>query len=124
MTTNGLEVLVVDDNGMNRKIFSMVLSKMGNSVEEAPGGMECLDLVCRKKYDVIFLDHMMPAPDGVETLKQMKVLETSLNMQTPVIALTANDMQNGESFYLEAGFDGYLEKPVPPQKLEEFIKEL
>ena len=124
MITKGLDVLVVDDNGMNRKLFSMLLKKMGNNVEEADSGEECLKMVCRKKYDLIFMDHMMPEMDGIEALNRMKDLQDSLNMGTPVVALTANDMNNGREYYLDAGFNGYLEKPVLPQKLEELIQVL
>lgn len=124
MTAQGLEVLVVDDNGMNRKVFSMVLKKMGSNVDEAGGGMECLELVCRKKYDLIFMDHLMPVMDGIETLNRMQDLELSLNTDTPVVALTANDLYNNKEFYLNAGFDAFLQKPVLPQKLETLISEL
>lgn len=122
MVTKGLEVLVVDDNGMNRKLFGMLLKKMGNIVDEADSGKECLEWVCRKKYDLIFMDHMMPDMDGIETLHRMNGLSDSLNMGTPVVALTANDMNNAKEFYLDAGFHAYLEKPVLPQKLEELIQ--
>lgn len=122
MKTKGLDILVVDDNGMNRKLFSMLLKKMGNGTDEADSGEECLKMVCRKKYDLIFMDHMMPEMDGIETLNRMNNLEDSLNRGTPVVALTANDMNNGKEFYLDAGFHGYLEKPVLPQKLEELIQ--
>ena len=124
MIAKGLDVLVVDDNGMNRKLFSMLLKKMGNNADEADSGEECLKMVCRKRYDLIFMDHMMPEMDGIEALNRMKDLQDSLNMGTPVVALTANDMNNGREYYLDAGFDGYLEKPVLPQKLEELIQVL
>ena len=122
MIAKGLEILVVDDNGMNRKLFSMLLKKMGNGVDEAESGAECLDMVCKKKYDLIFMDHMMPEMDGIEALNRMEELKDSLNMGTPVVALTANDINNGREFYMDAGFNGYLEKPVLPQKLEELIQ--
>lgn len=124
MTAQGLEVLVVDDNGMNRKVFSMLLKKMGSNVDEAGGGIECLELVRQKKYDLIFMDHLMPVMDGIETLNRMRDLELSLNTETPVVALTANDLRNGKDFYLEAGFDAYLEKPVLPKNLELLMSEL
>ena len=124
MITKGLDVLVVDDNGMNRKLFSMLLKKMGNNADEADSGEECLKMVCRKRYDLIFMDHMMPEMDGIEALNRMKALQDSLNMGTPVVALTANDMNHGREYYLEAGFNGYLENPVLPQKLEELIQVL
>lgn len=122
MIAKGLEILVVDDNGMNRKLFSMLLKKMGNGVDEAESGAECLDMVCKKKYDLIFMDHMMPEMDGIEALNRMEELKDSLNMGTPVVALTANDINNGREFYMDVGFNGYLEKPVLPQKLEELIQ--
>lgn len=124
MIAKGLNVLVVDDNGMNRKLFSMLLKKMECNVDEAGGGMECLELARQKKYDLIFMDHLMPVMDGIETLNRMRELELSLNPDTPVIALTANDLRNSEAFYLENGFDGYLEKPVLPVKLENVINRL
>ena len=122
MITKGLEVLVVYDSSMNRKLFSMLLKKMGNAVDEAGSGAECLEMVCKKKYDLIFMDHMMPEMDGIETLNRMKYLEQSLNRGTPVVALTANDMKGGKEFYLDVGFNGYLEKPVIPRRLEELIQ--
>ena len=122
MIAKGLEVLLVDDNAMNRKLFGMLLKKMGNATDEAGSGAECLEMVCKKHYDIIFMDHMMPEMDGIETLHRMENLHDSLNMGTPVVALTANDMDNGKDFYLGVGFHAYLEKPVLPQKLEEIIQ--
>ena len=124
MTAQGLQVLIVDDNAMNRKLISMLLKNMGSIVDEATGGIDCLEFVTQKKYDVIFMDHLMPLMDGIETLNRMMDLDTSLNKDTPVIALTADDLRNGEEFYLEAGFNGYLVKPVLPQHLEDMIATL
>lgn len=124
MTTQGLHVLVVDDNAMNRKMLSMVLKTMSITTDEADGGAACLELVSQKKYDVIFMDHLMPEMDGVETFHRLKELTNSLNPDTPVIALTADDLGSGEAFFMEAGFNGYLVKPVLPKKLEELIASL
>lgn len=124
MTTQGLHVLVVDDNAMNRKMLSMVLKTMSITTDEADGGAACLELVSQKKYDVIFMDHLMPEMDGVETFQRLKELTNSLNQDTPVIALTADDLGSGEAFFMEAGFNGYLVKPVLPKKLEELIASL
>lgn len=124
MTAQGLQVLIVDDNAMNRKLISMLLKNMGSIVDEATGGIDCLEFVTQKKYDVIFMDHLMPLMDGVETLNRMMDLDTSLNKETPVIALTADDLRNGRDFFLEAGFNGYLVKPVLPQHLEDTIAQL
>ena len=124
MKAQGLQVLIVDDNAMNRKLISMLLKNMGSVVDEATGGIDCLEFVTQKKYDVIFMDHLMPLMDGVETLNRMVDLDTSLNKETPVIALTADDLRNGKDFFLDAGFNGYLVKPVLPQHLEDMIAEL
>ena len=124
MTAQGLQVLIVDDNAMNRKLISMLLKNMGSVVDEATGGIDCLEFVTQKKYDVIFMDHLMPEMDGVETFHRLKELTNSLNPDTPVIALTADDLGSGEAFFMEAGFNGYLVKPVLPKKLEELIASL
>ncbi len=124
MTLQGLQVLIVDDNSMNRKLITMLLKNMGCITDEADSGRACLDKVCEKKYDIIFLDHLMPELDGVDTLKHMKGLEESLNMGTPVIALTADELGNGKTYYLQYGFDDYLVKPVIPKKLQELIEKM
>lgn len=124
MTAEGLKVLLVDDNSMNRKVFTMLLKSMGSVVEEAASGAECLELVAQNKYDVIFMDHMMPEMDGVETLEKMNQMEESLNKDTPVIALSANPAEEVQEEYLQAGFQGYLEKPVFPPLLQKLISEL
>ena len=115
-------VLVVDDNVINRKVATAMLASYGFQIHEASSGKAAIELVKKNVYDMIFMDHMMPEMDGIETLNRMKALEQSLNRGTPVVALTANDMNNGKEFYLDAGFNGYLEKPVLPQKLEELIQ--
>lgn len=124
MTAEGLKVLLVDDNSMNRKVFTMLLKSMGSIVDEAASGAECLELAAQNKYDVIFMDHMMPEMDGMETLAKMNQMAESLNKDTPVIALSANPAEEVQDEYLSAGFSGYLEKPVFPPMLQKLISEL
>ena len=124
MKTEGLKVLLVDDNSMNRKIFNMLLKNMGSIVDEAASGAECLELVVKNSYDIIFMDHLMPEMDGIETFEKMNQLETSLNKMTPVIALSANSAEEVQDAYLAAGFNGYLEKPIVPPMLQKLISEL
>ena len=116
-------MLIVDDNTINRKVFSAFLNRTGIKLAEASSGMQCLGLVKKHKYDIIFLDHMMPEMDGVETLKCMKQPEYVLNHNTPVIALTANAIAGAKDYYLEKGFDGYLSKPIDSERLEKIIEE-
>lgn len=124
MKAEGLNVLLVDDNSMNRRIFTMLLESLGSAVEEAASGAECLNMVAQKAYDIIFMDHMMPEMDGIETLEKMNQMAESLNKETPVIALSANPAEEVQDEYLAAGFDGYLEKPVFPPLLQKLISEL
>lgn len=114
-------VLLVDDDEMSRDIFEILLQGIGVSAEKAESGAEALVLVQKKKYDLIFIDHMMPEMDGVETLHNMRKLPQNKNQDTPVIALTANVKVNANAYYLSEGFNGYLAKPVRPEELEETI---
>lgn len=114
-------ILVVDDNSVNRKVVRNLLKDIGMHIDEADSGEKCLDMVCEKEYDIIFLDHMMPGLDGIETLQRFPGLDGNLNKKTPVIALTANAVTGAKEMYLNAGFDGFLTKPVIYSKLEATI---
>lgn len=120
-TAPDAQILVVDDNAMNLKVFINLLKATKVQIDVAGGGHECLEMVCKKRYDLIFLDHMMPDLDGVETLHQMKKLDNFMNQGTPVIALTANAITGAKEMYLEEGFDAFLSKPINPEKLEQLI---
>lgn len=120
-TAPDAQILVVDDNAMNLKVFVNLLKATKVQIDVAGGGYECLEMVCKKRYDLIFLDHMMPDIDGVETLHQMKKLDNFMNQGTPVIALTANAITGAKEMYIEEGFDAFLSKPINPEKLEQLI---
>ncbi|SEA05106.1 His Kinase A (phospho-acceptor) domain-containing protein [Pseudobutyrivibrio sp. ACV-2] len=115
--------LVVDDNAMNRKVFAALLKESKVKVSEAASGDECLDLIQKEHYDMIFLDHMMPGMDGVETFKRMASLDGNKCLRTPVIALTANAIAGARERYLTMGFHGFLSKPVVPAQLEKTIRD-
>ena len=117
------KVLVVDDNVINRKVFTNLVKQTKVQVDEAENGIKCLEMVCKKHYDIIFLDHMMPELDGVETIRRMRQLNDYPCENTPVIALTANAIQGAKEMYLKEGFDAFLSKPIQPEKLERMIKE-
>lgn len=120
-TAPDAQLLVVDDNATNLKVFINLLKETRVKVDVADGGCACLDMVCKKRYDLIFLDHMMPDMDGIETLHRMKNLEDSMCKDTPVIALTANAITGAKEMYLAEGFDAFLSKPINPEKLEQMI---
>ena len=115
-------VLVVDDNAVNRKVFSNLLKETQIQIFEAGGGEECLELVRENYYDVIFLDHMMPDMDGIEVLRCMKSWKEDYPCRnTPVVVLTANAIVGAREMYLAEGFDGFLSKPIIPDKLEKML---
>lgn len=117
-------ILVVDDNAVNRKVFRNLLKETQIQVTEAAGGAECLECVQKNHYDLIFLDHMMPEMDGVETLHHIKELDDFPCRDTPIIVLTANAVSGAREQYLGEGFDDFLSKPIVPEKLENMIREL
>lgn len=114
-------VLVVDDNLMNRKVFIKLLKETRIMVDEAAGGEECLEMVCENKYDLIFLDHMMPGMDGIEVLHEIMAKENNPNRSIPIIALTANAVTGAREMYLSEGFRDFLSKPISSEKLEKML---
>lgn len=105
-------VLVVDDNEMNLMVAVKLLRATKVQVETASDGQECLEMTRKKYYHAIFMDHMMPKLDGIETLKKLRHQENGLCKETPVVAMTANAFTDAEAFYNANGFEGYLVKPV------------
>lgn len=118
----GARVLVVDDNRVNRKVFMALLKETKMRIDQAESGEACLRLVQENYYNLIFLDHMMPDMDGIETLRKMQELSDSKCKDTPVIMLTANTMESSKETYLEAGFHDFLTKPVDFDVLEETLR--
>ena len=111
-------VLMVDDNATNLLVFKSLLKETRMKIDTALSGDECLKLCAATKYDIIFLDHMMPGKDGIETIHELKKMENSPNADTRVICLTANAVSGAREGYLREGFDDYLTKPIDPVRLE------
>ena len=118
-----ISILLVDDNAMNRKVFCKLLKHTQMQIDEADNGFTCLEMVKKKHYDLIFLDHMMPELDGVETFSYMQSMQENLCKDTPVIVLTANAIIGAKEQYLKIGFRDYLSKPIEPRLLENLIVE-
>ena len=115
------KILVVDDVTMNLKVVEGLLKATKIQIDTAVSGSECLECVKTTPYQIIFLDHMMPEMDGLETLEHMKNLADNPNAQTPVIMLTANAIVGAKEEYIEAGFTDYLTKPIRETELLEMI---
>ena len=122
-TAPDAEVLVVDDTPMNLMVFKSLLKQTGVKIDTAAGGDEGLALMAGKKYDIIFLDHMMPEKDGIETLHELRGKVNDPNVETPAICLTANAISGAREQYLAEGFNDYLTKPIDSAKLEEMLLE-
>ena len=114
----GKKILIVDDNLVNLKLTSRLLEGYKATIETARSGNECIEMVKNTKYDLIFLDHMMPEMDGVATLNIIKSSEYSI---PPVIALTANSYSGIREKYLEEGFNDYLSKPINYKDLNKLM---
>ena len=116
-----VKVLVVDDNQMNLVVFTSLLKHTDVKIDTALSGDEGLALAYKKKYDIIFFDHMMPKKNGIETLHELRAQADNPNLKTPTICLTANAISGAREQYLAEGFDDYLTKPIDATKLEEMM---
>ena len=117
----GKKVLVVDDNNLNLKVASKLLSKYNLTLELVSSGRECLDKIqSGATYDLVLLDDMMPKMSGVETLAELKKIE---GYNIPTVILTANAIAGMREKYLRDGFDDYLAKPIDKGELNKVLKE-
>ena len=115
-------ILVVDDTEMNLTVIKSLLKRTGIGIDTAMSGRDALALTADNAYDVIFIDHMMPDMDGIETLSHVR--ESGKCCEAPAVALTANAVSGAREMYLDAGFTDYLSKPVDGAKLERMLSEL
>lgn len=124
-------VLVVDDTEVNLQVIRNLLKKTQVQIDTALSGEEALQKHKHRKYDVVFIDHMMPDMDGIEVLQRMKEQNKFAEngdagdqtaSQAVYIALTANAISGAREMYLKAGFEDYLSKPVDGRHLEEMLK--
>ena len=114
-------ILVADDVPLNLKVFCGMLKQTQINIDTADSGMKCLELAAKKRYDIIFLDHMMPGMDGVETFRRLREMTDSPNRNTPTVMLTANALSSARAEYMSEGFTEYLSKPIRDVQLEELI---
>ena len=122
-TAPDARLLVVDDTEVNLLVFKNLLKRTKLQIDTATSGNEGIALYKRNKYDAIFLDHMMPEKDGIETITEMKGIQDSPNTLTPIICLTANAISGMREMYINAGFDDYITKPIDPKRLEVLLFE-
>lgn len=120
-TAPKVKILVVDDNQMNLVIFAGLLKDTKMRIDTAMSGKVALQKVCQEKYHLIFMDHMMPDMDGIETLQEMKKLPDNLSKYAKMIVVTANAVTGSKEHYISLGFDDYIVKPVEPYELKKIL---
>lgn len=120
-TAEDANILVVDDVPVNLQIIKLLLKKTKVNVDMAVSGEECLEKYGEKHYDMVFLDHMMPQMDGIETFVELQKTEKYKEENTPIIILTANAIQGADKEYMAVGFSDYMTKPVQAQELEKML---
>lgn len=120
-TAPDAKVLVVDDSKVNLKVFTNLLKDTKMQITTALSGRECIRLVKDNRYDLIFLDHMMPEMDGVETLHHLKNMVVNSSSDAPIVMLTANASEGAKEQYIQEGFDEFLSKPIDSVALEQMI---
>jgi CheY-like chemotaxis protein len=124
------KVLVVDDLDMNIYVIKGMLSPYGLQIDTAVSGHEAIEKIKKNTYDLVFMDHMMPVMDGVETVRKIREWEneefkkkTGLSeAKLPIIALTANAVSGMSEMFLANGFNGFISKPIVLNELDEVLK--
>ena len=113
LKVNNAKVLIVDDNAVNLKVAQGLLKTFNLTVDTCKSGRECLELMKQNRdYDLVFLDHMMPELDGIETLNLIRADSDEYMKKVPVVALTANVMNGVRDMFISEGFNDYVPKPI------------
>ena len=117
-----LYVLLAEDNLVNQRVAMRVLERRGHRVVAAATGREALALWDREEFDLILMDVQMPDMDGIETTAEIRAREKQTGGYTPIVALTAHTMLGDKERCLEAGMDGYINKPFDATKFVEVVE--
>jgi len=120
-TQNEFRVLLAEDHPVNQKVAVRMLQHQGHSVVVASDGRQALELLESSSFDLVLMDLQMPEMDGFEALRAIRQRETMTGAHVPVIALTAHAMQGDRERCLQAGFDGYLAKPIRRADLQDAL---
>lgn len=119
-----VRALVVDDEEMNLVVAKGVLGSYGIQVDTCLSGKEAIERCSRISYDLIFLDHMMPGFDGVETLRRIRELRGGIYRDLPIVALTANTISGAREMFRNEGFTEFIPKPIERVVLERVLHKI
>jgi len=114
------KILVIDDNAFNIKVASGLLSLMDVEAETADSGAKAIALVIRNDYDIVFMDHMMPEMDGIETVQAIRQLGGKYESLI-IVALTANAITGAREMFLRNGFNDFISKPIDVNELRDIL---
>ncbi len=116
--------MVVEDNPVNRKVVTLMLRRMGVTSETAENGLIGVQMARESHFDLVLMDIHMPVMNGLDAMKELKTHLTADRPPPPVIAVTADAMKGSAQQLLDAGFDGYLSKPIRLQELATAVEGL
>ena len=117
-----LRVLVAEDNAVNQRLAARMLEKRGHRVTVTANGLEAVEALANRNFDLVLMDIQMPEMDGFEATAVIRQREERDGTHMPIIALTANAMKGDRERCLAARMDGYLSKPIVPQELDELLE--
>ena len=117
------KILIVDDNMMNLKVAVGLMKKYEMHIVTVDGGQKAIDTMAKSQdFDIIFMDHMMPEVDGIEATRQIRLMEGDYYKNVPIIALTANTVNEAREMFLSSGFDDFLAKPIDTKMLDRSLR--
>ena len=121
MASSALQVLVAEDHPINQKVVGLLLKKLGHQVTFAANGLEALEHARSKRFDMILMDVHMPEMDGIESTEKIRALPAPLGL-VPIVALSADVMNEAKDRALAVGMNAFISKPVQPQELESVMR--
>jgi len=117
LCSSDTNILAIDDNAINLNVICGLLRQCGVTVFAATSGKEAIEMLRMEQYNLIFMDHMMPEMDGIETTKRIR----KMGINTPIIALTANAVTSAKEMLLVSGMDDFIAKPIVKEQLYEIL---
>jgi len=123
-TAPSANILIVDDISTNLRVAKELMAPYNMNIQTCLSGPEAIQLVSNNKFDIVFMDHMMPGMDGIETTALIRSLNSAdeYYQKLPIVALTANAVSGQKELFLEKGIDDFLAKPIEVQKLDEILE--
>ena len=121
-TAPNVSILVVDDNEINLEVTEGLLEPLQMQIDLADSGKRALQMIEKKKYHLIFMDHMMPVMDGIETTERIRRLSDEYYHTVPIIALTANALMDAREQFAKAGMNDFVAKPIEMKEICKCLK--